>query len=57
MVSLVGTIGRAHRISSFGSAKLIRSSEVYAGKTVLICWNHESIPELMAALRIKPKPN
>jgi hypothetical protein len=37
-------------------AKLILANPTYAGKTVLICWNHEEIPELAAALGVTPKP-
>ena len=28
----------------------------YAGKTVLICWNHEEIPQLAKALGVRPEP-
>jgi hypothetical protein len=37
-------------------AKLILGNGAYAGKTVLICWNHEEIPQLAAALGVKPAP-
>lgn len=37
-------------------AKLILTNPGYAGKTVLICWNHEEIPQLAAALGITPAP-
>jgi len=37
-------------------AKLILSKPAYAGKTVVICWNHEEIPELAAALGVTPAP-
>ena len=37
-------------------AKLILSSAAYAGKTVVVCWNHEHIPELAAALGVTPTP-
>ena len=37
-------------------AKLILANPAYTGKTVLICWNHEAIPQLAAALGITPKP-
>ena len=37
-------------------AKLILASPAYAGKTVLICWNHEEIPQLAAALGVTPVP-
>lgn len=37
-------------------AKLILSTATYAGKTVVVCWNHETIPELTAALGVTPMP-
>jgi hypothetical protein len=37
-------------------AKLILSNPAYAGKTVVICWNHEDIPQLAAALGVAPAP-
>ncbi len=37
-------------------AKLILGNPAYAGKTVLICWNHEEIPQLAAALGVAPMP-
>lgn len=37
-------------------ARLILASPEYAGKTVLICWNHETIPQLAAALGVTPEP-
>jgi hypothetical protein len=37
-------------------AHLILANPVYAGKTVLICWNHEEIPQLAAALGVTPEP-
>jgi hypothetical protein len=37
-------------------AKLILANPAYAGKTVLICWNHEEIPRLAAALGVTPEP-
>lgn len=37
-------------------AKLILATPAYAGKTVLICWNHEEIPQLAAALGVTPEP-
>jgi hypothetical protein len=37
-------------------ANLILADPVYAGKTVLICWNHEEIPQLAAALGVTPEP-
>ena len=32
-------------------AHLILADPAYAGKTVLICWNHEEIPQLAALAR------
>jgi hypothetical protein len=37
-------------------ARQILANPAYAGKTVLICWNHEEIPELAAALGVTPAP-
>jgi hypothetical protein len=37
-------------------ASLALAAPAYAGKTVLICWNHEEIPQLAAALGVNPKP-
>jgi len=37
-------------------AKLILATPAYAGKTVLICWNHEQLTQLAAALGVKPEP-
>jgi hypothetical protein len=37
-------------------AKLVLATPAYAGKTVLICWNHEEIPQLAAALGVTPEP-
>jgi hypothetical protein len=37
-------------------AKLILANPAFAGKTVLICWNHEVIPQLSAALGVVPEP-
>ena len=37
-------------------AKSILSNRKYRGKTVLICWVHESIPQLAAALGVRPEP-
>ena len=37
-------------------AKLILANPAFAGKTVLICWNHEEIPQLAAALGVQPAP-
>jgi hypothetical protein len=37
-------------------AKAILADPAYAGKTVLICWNHEYIPQLVAELGVTPEP-
>ncbi|HEY9519800.1 MAG TPA: hypothetical protein VIQ98_11070 [Gemmatimonadales bacterium] len=37
-------------------AKLILGNPAYAGKTVLICWNHDVLPELAAELGVSPTP-
>lgn len=37
-------------------AKRILGNAAYAGKTVLICWNHDVLPELAAELGVSPKP-
>ncbi len=37
-------------------AKSILSNPKYRGKTVLVCWNHEQIPQLAAALGVHPAP-
>jgi hypothetical protein len=37
-------------------AKQILANPAYAGKTVLICWNHEQITQLAAALGVTPEP-
>jgi hypothetical protein len=37
-------------------AKMILANSAYAGKTVLVCWNHEEIPQLAAALGVTPEP-
>jgi hypothetical protein len=37
-------------------AKLVFGNAAYAGKTVLICWNHETIPQLAKALGVRPEP-
>ena len=39
-----------------GLAKSILSNPAYRGKTVLICWVHDSIPQLAAALGVNPEP-
>jgi hypothetical protein len=37
-------------------AHLIVADPAYAGKTVLICWNHREIPQLATALGVTPEP-
>ena len=37
-------------------ANLILADPAYTGKTVLICWNHEEIPQLAVALDVTPEP-
>ena len=37
-------------------ATQILANPAYAGKSVLICWNHDEIPKLAAALGVKPRP-
>jgi len=37
-------------------AAMILDSKEYDGKTVLICWTHERIPELIEALGVHPAP-
>ena len=37
-------------------AKSILSNPAFSGKTIVICWNHEEIPQLVAALGISPAP-
>ena len=37
-------------------ARVILGNPAYAGKTVFICWNHEEIPQLAAALGVTPEP-
>ena len=37
-------------------AKLILATPAYAGKTVLVCWNHEELPQLASALGVVPEP-
>jgi hypothetical protein len=37
-------------------ARQILGNSAYAGKTVIVCWNHEEIPQLTAALGVKPQP-
>jgi len=38
-------------------AKLIMAQSAYKGKTVVICWTHEDLPEFAAAFGVKPKPD
>jgi hypothetical protein len=37
-------------------ARRVMSDPAFAGKTVVICWNHEWLPELAAALGVTPQP-
>ena len=37
-------------------ARLILGNKAYAGKTVLICWNHDVLPDLAAELGVSPQP-
>ncbi len=37
-------------------ANRILRDPAYAGKTVLICWNHTEIPQLAKALGVRPEP-
>jgi hypothetical protein len=37
-------------------ARQVLANPSYRGKTVLICWNHEAIPELALALGVVPQP-
>ena len=37
-------------------AKQILANPAYAGKSVLISWNHDEIPKLAAALGVTPRP-
>jgi hypothetical protein len=37
-------------------AKFVLGNRDYAGRNVLICWNHEQIPQLAAALGVTPEP-
>ncbi|MGH7523263.1 MAG: hypothetical protein ACREK8_03065 [Gemmatimonadales bacterium] len=37
-------------------AQEVLGNPAYAGKTVVICWNHEEIPQLAAALGVRPIP-
>jgi len=38
-------------------ARLILHTPGYAGKTVLVCWTHSSLPQLAAALGVTPRPH
>ncbi|HEV8410431.1 MAG TPA: histidine phosphatase family protein [Gemmatimonadaceae bacterium] len=37
-------------------ARMILSGSQYSGKTIVVCWNHETLPELAAALGVNPMP-
>jgi hypothetical protein len=37
-------------------ARRVLGDPAYAGKTVLVCWNHTEIPLLAVALGVKPQP-
>ncbi len=37
-------------------ARRVMSDPTLAGKTVVICWNHEYLPQLAAALGVTPEP-
>jgi hypothetical protein len=37
-------------------ARRVMSDPTLAGKTVVICWNHEWLPQLAAALGVTPEP-
>ena len=37
-------------------AKLILENPAFAGKTVVVCWNHDVLPELAAELGVSPAP-
>ena len=37
-------------------ARRILANSTYAGRTVLICWNHTEIPQMAAALGVTPEP-
>jgi hypothetical protein len=37
-------------------AQRVMSDPALAGKTVVICWNHEWLPQLAAALGVTPEP-
>ena len=38
-------------------AELILRTPGYAGKTVLVCWTHSSLPQLAGALGVTPQPH
>ena len=38
-------------------AGLILRTPGYAGKTVLVCWTHSSLPQLAGALGVRPRPH
>jgi hypothetical protein len=38
-------------------ARLIMTQTNYQGKTVVICWTHDDLPEFAAAFGVKPKPD
>jgi hypothetical protein len=61
----VAPLGRALRLpvqtpyrsrSYAALAQLILANPSYSGKTVLICWNHEEMAQLAAALGVRPRP-
>ncbi len=37
------------------AARLLRSASL-RGKTVVVCWSHEELPQLAAALGVRPEP-
>ena len=37
-------------------AKKVLNDPAYDGKTVVICWVHDYLPQLAEALGVKPKP-
>lgn len=37
-------------------AKNVLNEKAYEGKTIVICWVHDYLPELAQALGVKPKP-
>ena len=37
-------------------ARALLTDESLRGRTVLVCWTHEEIPDLVAALGVTPKP-